>query len=206
MLSKDISLPMNKKILQRLYINNGSSVAEIAKKIKCSSNSINYWMNKYGIPKRSISEAIYQKNNPKGDPFNFVKPNSLRKMFLFGLGLGLYWGEGTKKSLHSIRLSNTDPALVKSFIGCLISVYNIDKNKLRFQLLSYNDLDKDTLLHFWTKYLSVRSDQFSKTTILKRRGKGTYLQKMKYGVLLLTFSNVKLRNLICDQIANIKNL
>ena len=59
---------------------------------------------------------------------------------------------------------------------------------------------------FWTKYLSVKNTQFFKTTILQRRGEGTYLKKMKYGIIIINFGNMKLRNLICSQIANIENL
>ena len=197
---------MNKNILQKIYLEDKLSVTEIAKLLKCSSGRINYWLQKHNIKKRTISEAIYQKHNPSGDPFKFNVPKSDKRMFLFGLGLGLYWGEGTKRNKHAIRLGNTDPDLIKSFINFLVSIYNIDKNKLKFQLLSYDDLDQDELISFWTKYLSVKNTQFSKTTILKRRGKGTYLERMKYGVLLLTFGNIKLRNLICSQIANIKNM
>ena len=127
-------------------------------------------------------------------------------MFLFGLGLGLFWGEGTKRNLHAVRLCNSDPALIKRFLYFLTKIYKIDKRKLKFQLQTYDDLDVDELILFWTKYLSVKSAQFSKTTILKRRGDGTYANKMNYGVVLVHFNNVKLRNLICSQIANIEDM
>ena len=197
---------MNKNILKNLYLTKKLSSAEIAKKYNCSETKINYWLAIYKIQKRTISEAIYQKNNPKGDPFLFNRPITLHKMFLFGLGLGLFWGEGSKKNLHAVRLSNSDPKLVKKFVDFLINIYNIDKGKLRFQLLSYDDLNSKKLVTFWTEYLSVKNSQFFKTTILKKRGRGTYLKKMKYGVIIVNFGNVKLRNLICSQIANIGNL
>jgi hypothetical protein len=197
---------MNKKILENLYLTKKYSSAEIAKKYNCSETKINYWLAFYKIKKRTISEAIYQKNNPKGDPFLFNRPKTLSQMFLFGLGLGLFWGEGSKRSFHSIRLSNSDPELVKKFIDFLVNIYNIDKGKLKFQLLSYDDLNSDDLKFFWIKYLSVKNTQFFKTTILKRRGKGTYLKRMKHGVIIVHFGNIKLRNLICSQIANISDL
>jgi hypothetical protein len=59
---------------------------------------------------------------------------------------------------------------------------------------------------FWAKFLSVKHTQFFKTTILKKRGEGTYLKKMQHGVIIVNFGNTKLRNLICSQIANIENL
>ena len=197
---------MNKNTLENLYLKEKLSCAEIARKFACSESTINYWLSFYKIKKRTISEAIYQKKNPKGDPFVFSHPKTLHKMFLFGLGLGLFWGEGSKRNMHAVRLGNSDPALVKKFIDFLVDIYNIDKTRLKFQLLIYDDLDIDKLITFWTRYLLVKNTQFFKTTILKRRGSGTYLKKMQYGVIMVHFGNMKLRNLIISQIANIENL
>jgi len=197
---------MDKNTLENLYLKERLSCAEIAKKHNCSASKINYWLTFYKIKKRTISQAIYQKNNPRGDPFIFNHPKNLKQMFLFGLGLGLFWGEGSKRNVHAIRLSNSDPALIKKFIDFLVNIYNIEKTKLRFQLQTYEDFKPNELVDFWTKYLSIKNTQFFKTTILKRRGEGTYLKKMKYGVIIIHFGNMKLRNLICSQIANIEHL
>jgi hypothetical protein len=197
---------MDKNILENLYLSKKLSSAEIAQKYNCSESKINYWLSFYKIKKRTISEAIYQKNNPKGDPFLFNYPKTFKGMFLFGVGLGLFWGEGSKRNIHAVKLSNSDPELVKKFIDFLVNIYSIDKKKLRFQIQTYDDLNSNELQAFWKEYLSVNITQFFKTTILKRKGKGTYLKKMKHGVIILHFGNMKLRNLICSQIANIENL
>jgi hypothetical protein len=197
---------MDKNRLQTFYLDKKLSAKEISKICKCSEHKVNYWIEKYNIKKRTIAEAAYQWNNPNGDPFSFAIPENMEDMFLFGLGLGLFWGEGTKKDKHAVRLCNSDPALIKKFLEFLIKVYNIDRNKLQFQLQIYDDLDEDKLLTFWTKYLSVGREKFHKTTILKRRGEGTYLHKMRYGVVIVYFNNIKLRNLICGEIANMQTI
>ena len=183
------------------------SMAEISKFLDINIRQVDYWMKRYNIKSRSISEAIYQKHNKSGDPFKIAKFASNKnifknKIFLFGLGLGLYWGEGSKRHIHSVRLSNSDPTLVKKFIDFLVEIYGIDKNRLRFQLQTYDDLDSKKLILFWTKYLSVKSTQFYKTTILVRRGAGTYRERMKNAVIIVYFNNMKLKNLISSQIAN----
>ncbi len=193
---------MDKKLLKRLYLKEKLSAFQIAKQLNYSEHKVNYWIAKHGIVKRTISDATYQRWNPDGDPFSFSVPKS-RDMFLFGLGLGLFWGEGTKRDLGTVKICNTDPAMVKKFIEFLVHIYRIDKKKLKFNLQIYDDLNIEELMTFWTKHLSVQTDQFSKTTILKRRGKGTYLHKMKHGVMIVMFNNKKLRNLICSQIANL---
>jgi hypothetical protein len=88
----------------------------------------------------------------------------------------------------------------------LIKIYHIDKNKLRFQLQTYDDLNVDDQIEFWRKHLSIKKSQFFKSTILVRRGDGTYLEKMKHGVVIVNFGNMKLKSLICSHIANIASI
>lgn len=104
-------MKINKTRLHELYVTKQKSVAEIAELFACSQNKINYWLNKFDISKRSISEAIYVKANPSGDPFSRKKIVDISDAKLLGLGLGLYWGEGTKRNKNSVRLGNTDPDL-----------------------------------------------------------------------------------------------
>ena len=83
---------LTERKLRDFYIKDKKSVAAIAKIFNCSERGINYWMLKYNIPKRTISEAVYIKHNPNGDPFKFILPKNLKDERLFGLGIGLYWG------------------------------------------------------------------------------------------------------------------
>jgi hypothetical protein len=87
---------LDKKQLIRLY-RHGFSSKEIAEKLGFSENKINYWLKQFKIPKRSISEAIYLKHNPNGDPFQIKKNLTPEEIKLLGLGLGLYWGKEGKK-------------------------------------------------------------------------------------------------------------
>ena len=54
-------------------------------------------MDKYQIKRRSISDAIYQKNNPDGDPFSIQPIRSLKMAKLYGMGIGLYWEKAIKQ-------------------------------------------------------------------------------------------------------------
>jgi len=126
--------------LEKLYLKNKKSSKEISNIFKCSENKVNYWLNKYNIPKRSISEAVYLRLNPKGDPFKLKKLKTKEEALLFGLGIGLYWGEGTKRNEYAVRLGNTDPALIKKFIEFLENIYSIDRKKLRFGLQIFSDM------------------------------------------------------------------
>jgi transposase-like protein len=79
-----------KETLVELYYNQKLSMAEIAKKLGVSNSNVYYWMGKYGIPRRTRSEAIYIKQNPKGDPFKIKELKTKEDVELFTLGVGLY--------------------------------------------------------------------------------------------------------------------
>jgi len=112
----------------------------------------------------------------------------------------LYWGEGNKRNVNSLRLVNTDPRLVKKYIEFLKSIYQIDDNKLKFGLQVLGDMDGKKVLNFWLKTLNVDKKQFQKIVYIKKRGEGTYKHSAKYGVLIVYFNNRKLRDIICHAI------
>jgi len=195
---------MNQDSLYDLYVVKKQSAARIAKKFKCSQNKINYWLAKYHIEKRTISDAIYQLRNPGGDPFVFHTPVTRQEAILYGLGLGLYWGEGLKRGKGGVRLGNTDVRLVKKFIEFLDKVFGVKKDKLHFGLQVFSDISPITALSYWKHELHVNESQFYKVIVSKVRGKGTYKYKSQYGVLMIYFNNIKLKALICSQIDNIQ--
>lgn len=185
---------INKLILEELYFKKGMSMKDISEKLGCSVNKVSYWMKAHKLYRRSISESIYLLKNPNGDPFKFKEPKTKEENFLFGIGIGLYWGEGTKANKHSIRLGNTDPDLILTFIKFLEKFFSIKRNQLLFGLQIFNDIKSYQAKKFWLNYLSVSPNQFMKVTITKSVRKGTYKNKIKYGVLTLYFNNIKARN------------
>ena len=195
---------LEKEKLERLYLVEHRSSHEIATIIKCSVHKVDYWLNKHNISKRTISDAIYSLHNPDGDPFVVRKISNQKEAVLFGLGLGLYWGEGNKKNKSSIRLGNTDPRLIAKFIDFLVQVYGIKKHKLRFALQIFSDMKADKALKYWQDYLNFPSSQFLKVVITPARSIGTYREKSKYGVLTVHFHNKKLRNILINTIENLQ--
>lgn len=169
---------------------------EISRQLDCSINKVTYWMDKYSIKRRSISDAIYLQHNPKGDPFKIKRITSLDEATLLGVGIGLYWGEGNKRNRHSVRLGNTDPGIVKEFIRFLTELCGVDKVKLKFGLQIFSDTNPDTAIDFWTSSLGVKASQFTKVIITPSRGVGTYKNKCVNGVITVQFHNYKLRDII----------
>ncbi len=193
-----------KQYLVDAYLGKKKSVSQIAIELKCSQNKVTYWLQKYNIRKRTISEGVYLRSNPAGNPFTYSRPRSEQDWFLYGLGLGLFWGEGNKVNKNSVRLGNTDPDLIKTFLLFLKRTYKVDENKLRFGLQIFNDIKPNEALIFWSKKLRVPKSQFQKVVITKSFKKGTYRKKSEYGVLTVYFSNTKLRDIITSAIAELR--
>lgn len=188
--------PIAQKDLVRLYTVQHKSMQEIATQLGCSLHKVKYWIEKFAIPPRSQSDATYYKRNPDGDPFRIVKPRTPDDIKLFGLGLGLYWGEGTKSDKNSIKLGNTDPELLKSFIAFLERCYDVEKTDFRCGLQIFNDISPSRAVAFWTNELGLDVSQFQKTVVTPSRGKGTYRKKSPWGVLTVQFHNKKLRDIL----------
>lgn len=171
---------------------------EVADDLGCSLHKVAYWLEKHKISSRSRSEATYIKRNPDGDPFKLRSPATLEEAKLFGLGLGLYWGEGTKANKNSVRLGNTDPLLIKKFTEFLIKFFNIKKEDLKFALQIFSDINQELALDFWIKRLKIKRSQINKPVITKSRSLGTYKKKSKHGVLTVMYHNKKLRDFLIN--------
>lgn len=186
--------------IKKLYLSQNKSVSVIAKRFGCSENKINYWLRKENVKKRSISEAIYIKHNPKGDPFKFTPPKNNDEAKLFGMGLGLYWGEGTKANKYAVRLGNSDAKLLNVFIEFLVKFFKIKKRDLRFHMHIFTDIDMDEASKYWIKKLRVKKEQFYKPILTKTGKLGTYRKKSKYGVVTIYYCNKKLRDLLINSL------
>lgn len=191
---------IKKEVLKNLYENKKLSMKEISIILKCSATQVGYWMNIHNIKRRSISDSVYIRNNPKGDPFLFREPKNNEEYILYGIGIGLYWGEGTKANKYSIRLGNTDPDLILTFIIFLESFFLIPKKDLRFGIQVFSDMTPSNVTSFWCKKLNINKSQFMKTIVTPTRNRGTYSRKIKHGVLTIYFHNKKARNVLCDLI------
>lgn len=187
--------------LRKLYIDKQLSAHEIARRFSCSESKVNYWLAKYEIPKRSIGDAIYAKHNPDGDPFLMKCALTPKEEKLMGLGLGLYWGEGHKKNKVSVRLGNTDPRLLKTFVDFLTDICGVKRDDIGFRLMIFSDISENSAKRFWIRSLAISSKQIKgKATVIRSGRIGTYRQKAKNGVLILEYHNRRLRDILCGMI------
>lgn len=105
---------------------------------------------------------------------------------LFIAGLMLYWGEGDKVSKAAVRLTNTDPALIKLYVLFLEQVCRIPQAKIRGAVLVYPDLDKEKCLTYWANESGVSEDRFTKCVVIQGRHK---TRRLANGVCTITVSS-----------------
>ncbi|MBI4094883.1 MAG: hypothetical protein HY435_01680 [Candidatus Liptonbacteria bacterium] len=175
-------------------------MTDISRALDCSLHKVAYWMTKHNVITRSWSDAAYLKYHPNGDPFAFRAPRTMREAKLFGLGIGLYWGEGTKANKYSVRLGNTDPQLLGKFIQFLEKFFQVRKSEMRFGLQIFSDIDVREAMDFWLKSLKIKKQQFYKPTVTISGSIGTYRKKSQYGILTVLYNNKKLRNLLVSML------
>ncbi|MBI5358070.1 hypothetical protein HZB69_00355 [Candidatus Amesbacteria bacterium] len=189
------------KLLATEY-SEGRSLQEIATKLGHSVHKITYWMRKYNLPRRNRSDAAYIQQNPDGDPFKIKDISSNHDMFLYGLGIGIYWGEGNKANKCAIRVGNTDPELLKVYKRFLLEICQLREEKIGYSIICFNDTDPQSAKDYWASQLNINPNKFGKITQIPPQGKGTYKKKSLYGVCSIDFGNIKLKKWMLSKLSS----
>ncbi len=109
---------------------------------------------------------------------------------LFLSGVMLYWGEGDKVSRHGVRMSNSDPALLKIFAQFLEHAGGIQRDDICVSLLVYPDLNEQTCREYWSHELGLGMEHFRKSVIIQGRHKS---RRLNYGVGIVYTSSAYLK-------------
>ena len=90
---------------------------------------------------------------------------------LFIAGIMLYWGEGDKLTKYEVRLSNTDPSLIRLFVIFLDKICQIPSDKIRLNVLIYPDLNSDECIRYWAAQSGLSANHFTKCISIQGRHK-----------------------------------
>ena len=183
---------MDEATLRSLYLEEGLSAKQIADRLGVPESKVVYWLRKYQIPKRSLSEAVYRRINQGGDPFNIKADLSPEEEKLKVAGLMLWVTEGSLKNKDAVYTSNSDHALIKLFVEFLLRICRVDQSKLRLGVMYYPDMDMsiDAVREFWKQVTGLPDEQINIHTY---RATHDYRAKSRYGTATLAVSNIKLR-------------
>ncbi len=180
------------KIEARKLREQGRSIKEIEKLIGIRRSSISVWV-------RDISLTAAQKRRLAGRGHSlevterrrqsrlsnetrsrtmflhegFRDIETVKEIDLLMLGIGLYWGEGSKTSRGSIALSNTDPRIIQIHVLFLTSVFKFPMSKIHAHVGLHSHLSIEKAEHYWSKISGIPLRQFQKTSMQRSKsGKG----------------------------------
>ena len=129
-----------------------------------------WWFGKRG---GSIKRKIIAENEAQKKASTVIRNLSNKEKLI--LLASIYWAEGTKKDFD---LSNTDPEMIKVFVYGLEKILGIPKSSLRISIRTYEDLDKQKCLAYWSKIVGVSPENFVNVDVLKGKKNG----KLSYGM------------------------
>lgn len=185
----------------------GSSVADIAKKLKVSKSTVSYWCRDISLSKQA-REKIILSSNRKSTAGILRYTEGLRQkrieqtqadldsgVAMIGslsdrdtlcIGLGLYWGEGYKKGSQEFGFTNSDIGMVRFYINWLNRCFSIEKRDL-IARVSINESHRNRIKEvesYWSTKLGLPFTQFTKTSLIKTVSKKVYSnQAVHYGTV-----------------------
>lgn len=189
--------------LTALYIDEKLSLSEMSSKTNIKTHKIRYWMDKYGIKRRQRSDANYIKANPYGEPYKIKTKLTRQEVKLKYLALGLYWGEGSKTTIHGVKVTNSDPGVIKQFQKYLHKVCQVRDDKIRFYLQTFKDNNIDKAKNYWAKQMLIDPSRINTCNPIKSMGDGTYKKISSNGVMTIAFYNIHLRSYIMNELGKL---
>jgi len=122
---------------------------------------------------------------------------------LFMIGLMLYWGEGDSKLENGvIRITNTDPDMIKLFNIFLKKYLSEVCKKVKAYLILYPDLNDKECKEFWSKKIEVPCDRFLKSHCIQGHHP---TKRLSHGICTLFISSRRNKEVINTWIKLFKN-
>jgi len=204
----------NKKLASQLR-KSGKSYSTISKRLMIPKSTLSDWFKDFPWSKQ-IKQKLIEKNKVLMRERIQVMNNArkkklaiwheqcrqqakkefpqLRRNPLFLAGLMLYWGEGDSKIENCmVRLSNTDPEMIKIFSSFLQKACQIPKEKIRIHLILYPDLRDKICKNFWSKSSNIPQSQFIKTNFIQGRHP---TRRLNNGICIIYISSRELKEKI----------
>ncbi|OGZ58598.1 MAG: hypothetical protein A2728_01735 [Candidatus Spechtbacteria bacterium RIFCSPHIGHO2_01_FULL_38_11] len=175
--------PIKNKAIE--YRKKGYSYNMISEKLDLPKSTLSDWLK--DIPFRPNQEVINRIGNAKlksAQTKNRQKIENIKKMKkiafkevdklsnrdLFMLGIGLYWGEGTKRYSH-IRIINSDPAIIQASVRWFKDICKLKNKNFSIRVHIYPDNYEKECLRYWSNIAGISLNNFGKTQIDRRKNK-----------------------------------
>lgn len=169
----------------------GKSAREVGEAVNLPWRKVVYLMDKYGIRRRTRSDASYLQHN-KG-MFRIKDFLTVDEERLKAFALGLLWEGGYINHPHTLAVRSESHQTLNSIVKLLTIICGVPKEKIHVAVIADKGCDVKGIEQFWSWELNLPLTQFYRTRVLKRRGKGVYRKKSAlYGTATLYVNNIKL--------------
>lgn len=183
--------PKQQKEAARLY-RSGLSAQQIANHFGTNIHAAYYTLRKLKVRRRSAKEANQMRFEMKPLSYNLktrlTKPEELLKIS----AIMLYWAEGYRVGKNTIDFANSDPRMALIFRRFLSRICRIDEKRVRGHLYCYEGQDIEGLTRYWSRLLSIPTQQFIKPYIKKAVIPGPRGPRMLHGLVHIVYCDTKL--------------
>lgn len=184
----------------------GLGIKTIAYQLGVSSSTVSLWCRDIKLTPEQIKELERRARDPfygrrlqnvirqkqkRLDKIKELKEQGIREIGnltsreYFLIGIALYWAEGFKKD-HRLGFANSDPSMVKLFLGWLIKNCHVPKDNIRLRVglnISHKNRAEE-VEKYWSDLTKIPLSQFQKPFFQKFTWKKEFPRPEEYfGVL-----------------------
>jgi len=216
-------LYQNKQLRAIEFRRKGYSYQEIAKSLEVSKSTAYYWTKQVRLSKRAqrkiekkikdairkgivaynkkyakirSQEAIQRKTKWKEKAYKEIlqELKTLSRRDLMLLSIAIYWAEGYTRSKNVVRVSNSDPFIIRLMMRFFQEICQVPKEKIRATVHLYPQADIRKALRYWSKVTGLPMEQFTKPQVqISRSSKRKRdSHRLPYGTLHLNISSTEL--------------
>ena len=186
----------------------GESIRDISKRLGVAKSTVSLWCRDIELTQKQIS-ALHErmvvgsyKGRLKGARMQYEQRLERIKKFkkegierlgsisardFLVAGVALYWGEGQKKG-RDVRVSNSDPEVIKFMLKWFKMVLGIDKDRITLSII-INKIHRKRIREveeYWSRVTKIPLEGFIKTTLIKAKSKKRYKNfPTHYGTLTI---------------------
>lgn len=178
----------------------GNSYKIISEKLGLSKSTLSDWLREVPynpneivldrIRVAQLKSALFKQEQRRKDIIEKKKIakseiGKINKRDLLMIGIGLYWGEGSKLN-ENIRIINSDPHIIKTSMVWFRKIFLLKDENFTPSVHLYPDSNVIDSINYWSKITQIPINQFGKTQIDKRVNKSRKKKgKLPYGTLHL---------------------
>lgn len=189
----------------------GLSLKDISIKLNVSKASVSTWVKniklnnktKIALSRNGFSREIIEKRREsrlknekeKRDIISKEAEKEFENINLRELkiiGLMLYYAEGSKTNRGLVRISNSNPSLIKIMMRFFREIYHVPENKFRGHIHTHEGFNILETEKYWSKITNIPTAQFFKTYTKQNKSSKNLKHNLPYGTFDIYVCNTKL--------------